>query len=68
MKFEINWHNNNLENQKGYIERLKKEVFDKENKIKQLEKNAAFYELQIKTAEGKGKTHFDRDRFMKKSI
>ena len=62
----INWHENNLKNQKKYHYNLFKEIQSLQNKYDADSKKIDFYEKQINTAFSKGKNFFDRDKFLVK--
>lgn len=63
MKNEIGWHKNNLIRNKLFLEKLEREETEIQSKIRKAKIDIALRELQIETAEKKGKTAFDNNRF-----
>ena len=62
----IEWHKDCLKNQKRNLENEIKILHGLQIARNLQQEGMEHYELQINTAKNKGKSSFDRDRFMKK--
>lgn len=66
MTQDLFWHAECLQNKKNYLAVLLQQQNDLGNKISEMIFDSEFYEKQILTAHEKGKTSFDREKFLKK--
>jgi len=62
----IEWHEKNLLNRKYYLQRLKEVLDQKQREIWRHEEEISLLETQIKVAKERGKTQFDKERFLVK--
>lgn len=64
MKMNIKWHRECLVNRFSRVEDRKKELKKLQERVEELDKKNTLYFLQIQTAEKRGLTAFDRERFL----
>jgi len=65
MKKPIHWHRECLNNQKAYLNELKRKADQAQRNYEHCLKASMFYEEQIETAEKEGKDGFDPEKYLK---
>lgn len=67
MKHPITWHKENLENSRHYVNTLKRDLKNLQDRITRIVDSNSLLEQQIEVAEDSGKTEFDADKYLQKN-